>query len=145
MNQYQSKLAKFSKTKLDENQVVKIRDLLIERKLTYRQIAEIFNVSYWTVRNINNGKTWNHVEGIGSKIRKTTRGAKLDETQVAKIRDLLIEGKLTHQQIAKMFGVSFANIRVINDGKTWNHVEGMGSKLRPMKKKGCRVVGLRDR
>jgi hypothetical protein len=56
--------------------------------------------------------------------------SKLNETQVMKIRDLLIQGKLTFGQIGEMFGVSFQNIRSINDGRTWTHVEGIGSKIK---------------
>lgn len=123
--------------KLNEHLVMQIRDLLIEGKLTFKKIAEMFGVSEHTIYGINSGKLWVHVEGIGTKLKTTRRGgAKLDEAQVTQIRDLLIEGRLTYKQIAEMFGVSFANIRVINAGKIWAHVEGIGSKIRVMKKKG---------
>lgn len=150
MNQQQLKsLRTRSAAKLTEDQVIEIRDLLVEGKLTYRQIAEMFRVTEPTIYNINKGKTWDHIEGLGAKIRARTSCGKLDEAQVLKIRDLLLEGILTYKQIAEMFGISVANIRVINAGKTWTHVEGMGSRIRVIKNKGegldeSQVMKIRD-
>ncbi|MGL5878544.1 MAG: hypothetical protein ACRC2V_12310 [Xenococcaceae cyanobacterium] len=132
-----------SGAKLDEHLVMQIKDLLIEGKLTFREIAEKFDLSEHTIYGINSGKLWNHVKCEGVKLRTTRKGgAKLDETQVMQIRDLLAEGKLTYKQIAERFGVSFATIRVINAGKVWTHVEGIGSKIRVAKKKGEGDVDL---
>ena len=64
---------------------------------------------------------------------KKKGNVKLNETQVIKIRDFLIEGILTFNQIAEMFGVSHGTIRRIDKGEIWVHVEGIGSKIRPKK------------
>ena len=120
-----------SGSKLNEFEVREIRDLLVEGKLTFKQIAVMFDISFQMVRVINDGEAWTQIEGIGSKIRTRQKGnVKLDETQVMIIRDLLVEGKLTFNQIGEMFGVSHWTIRHIDNGKIWTHVEGIGSKIR---------------
>ena len=66
-------------------------------------------------------------------INSSKSGSKLNEVEVRQIRNLLIEGQLTMKQIANMFDVSLQMIRVINNGKAWTHVEGIGSKIRTKK------------
>lgn len=120
-----------SGAKLNEVEVRQIRDLLTEGKLTLKQIGNMFGVSYQMIRLINNGEAWTHIEGIGSKIRtRKTGNVKLNETQVMKIRDCLVEGRLTFNQIGEMFGVSHWTIRLIDKGKIWTHVEGIGKTIK---------------
>lgn len=45
--------------------------------------------------------------------------AKLTEDRVRQIRDLLDEGRLTHSEIAEIFGVTRSNIGAINTGRSW--------------------------
>jgi DNA-binding XRE family transcriptional regulator len=179
-----------SGSKLSEVEVKQIRGLLVEGKLTFKQIAKMFGVSCQTIRLINNGESWTQVEGIGLKIKtKRTGSIKLDNTKVAEIRDLLakekftmkqigeifnvspqtiglinksggsrirgsrqsnnniklnvdqvkeirdllIEGNMTFKEIGEKFGVSSQTIYLINIGKIWTNVEGIGSKLRTEK------------
>lgn len=49
--------------------------------------------------------------------------AKLTEQQVASIKDLLGESKLTFAEIAKMFSVKPETISCISQGRTWRHVD----------------------
>ncbi len=105
--------------------------MLAEGILTFKQIAEMFDVSFQMIRVINDGEAWTDIEGVGSKIRTRKRGnVKLNETQVVEIRDLLVNRKLTFKQIAEMFDVSVFTIYSINKGKIWTHVEGIGSRIR---------------
>lgn len=120
--------------KLNEAGVRQIRNLLIEGQLKIKQIADMFDVSSPMIRVINNGKAWTRVEGIGSKIRTRRKSnGKLNEAQVIEIRDFLIKGILTFNQIGEIFGVSHVTIRRIDKGETWTHVEGIGSKIRTKK------------
>lgn len=48
---------------------------------------------------------------------------KLDEYQVAQIRNLFENTKLNNQQIATMYGVSRPHISLIRSGKRWNPKE----------------------
>lgn len=50
-------------SKLIENDIRRIYTLLIEKRLTQREIAIIFNVSRSTITLIHNRKTWRHVNG----------------------------------------------------------------------------------
>ncbi|WP_333463708.1 hypothetical protein [Microcoleus sp. herbarium7] len=122
---------------LDDIKITEIRDLLAEEKFTMKQIGEIFNVPPQTIYLINTGKTWTNVEGIGSRIRgsrqSTNNNIKLNVDQVKEIRDLLIEGSLTFKEIGERFGVSGQTIYLINIGKIWTNVEGVGSKIRTKK------------
>lgn len=71
----------------------------------------------------------------GSKIGTS----KLTEVQVVEIRDLLLKGELAFKEICKMFSVSETTIRRINEGKDWTHIEGIGSRIRPKKKKKRKI------
>ena len=55
----------------------------------------------------------------GSKIGT----AKLNEQQVAEIKDLFNNTKLTQQQIGDLFGVDQTTISLIKMGKRWQHVQ----------------------
>lgn len=55
---------------------------------------------------------------LGSK----ARASKLTEPVVRQIKELLVEGKTTHRVLAKMFGVHFATISDLANGKTWRHI-----------------------
>lgn len=74
--------------------------------------------------NLPNNLTWKTVKSNladrllhGTHDRGTNNSrAKLDNTQLDKIREHLSEGKLTHQQIGVLFGVSRVFITKINTG-----------------------------
>jgi DNA-binding XRE family transcriptional regulator len=130
------KTERIGSIKLDNTKVAEIRNLLIEEKLTMKQIGEIFNVSPQTIGLINKGGSWTNVEGVISRIRgsrQSNNNIKLNIDQVKEIRDLLIEGNMTFKEIGERFGVSSQTIYLINIGKIWTNVEGIGSKLRTKK------------
>jgi DNA-binding XRE family transcriptional regulator len=122
--------------KLDNTKVAEIKDLLVEEKFTMKQIGEIFNVSPQTIGLINKSGSSTNIEGVGSRIRgsrQSNNNIKLNVDQVKEIRDLLIEGNMTFKEIGEKFGVSSQTIYLINIGKIWTNVEGIGSKLRTKK------------
>ena len=59
---------------------------------------------------------------IYSDLGKNATTAKLTEAQVKDIEELLKEGKLTHQQIADMYGVTRKVIGNINIGKSYKRI-----------------------
>lgn len=59
--------------------------------------------------------------GLGGLPGVTNPNAKLTEQEVAAVRGLLLEGKLTHREIGVMLGVSRAAISHISCGNTWKH------------------------
>jgi hypothetical protein len=48
-------------SKLTEDDVKKIKELLSYKDLTHKEISEIFGVDQSTVSNINTGRTWKHI------------------------------------------------------------------------------------
>lgn len=76
----------------------------------------------WGTRSENQKDAVNH----GTNFRPDNRGsnnghAKLTETQVKKIKNLLIV-KRSHIQIAKLFNVDRKTIYDIDNNKTWRHI-----------------------
>lgn len=47
--------------KLTEKEVIEICDLLVENKLTLKEIGKIYNVTKYTINNIKRKVTWKHV------------------------------------------------------------------------------------
>jgi len=54
--------SKNGKTKLNNEQVINIKKLLKDNKLTQAEIAKIFKISQSTINQINKNKTWKHVK-----------------------------------------------------------------------------------
>jgi DNA-binding CsgD family transcriptional regulator len=109
-------------SKLTEEKVIEIKKLLIENKLTLKEIKNRFGVGNRTISEINSGKRWSHVEGVGTKIRTTRGGRKLSFEQAEKIKKLLLEG-MTCTEVGQLFGVSRWTVQSIRQGKTWSLLE----------------------
>jgi len=114
--------------KLNEEQVLEIKKMFIERK-TIREIQKLYNVSYSCLVHIAKGYTWKHV---GDKIKDiehgiTPRGekhhnAKLTEANVKDIREKFKNG-VSKSSLAREFKVSCTSINRICDNKTWKDVK----------------------
>lgn len=63
-----------------------------------------------------------------SYVGNTARNAKLNETKVLEIVDLLNTTKMTHLEISKLYNVSKAAIGDINLGRSWNYLTGRKKK-----------------
>lgn len=118
----QLKGSKIAASKLTEDIVIQVKDLLIEGKLTFREIANRFGVGCNTISRINNGTQWRHVPGIGKPLKEIIATRKLELTQVARIKKFLADG-MSHADLAELFGVSRRTIYDIQQNKTWRHVE----------------------
>jgi transposase len=119
----QAKGSTIGSAKLNETQVLKVKQLLVEGKLSLRQIGQMFGVSATTISLINNGKSWTHVEGIGATIDESRSGKsfKLNEGKVKQIKKLIAEG-MSLTRIGNLFGVSVSTISEIKHNKAWIHV-----------------------
>lgn len=111
--------------KLTSKQVVAIREM-IQSGFSCSEVAERFGVSSGHVHGIAQGKFRRSDDGpIKHEKRYAVGelhpGAKLDEAKVREIKQMILQGQ-SRQQIAKIFGVSQANIGAIARGKTWRHV-----------------------
>jgi transcriptional regulator with XRE-family HTH domain len=110
-------------SKLTENTVIEIRDLLIEGKLTFKEIGDRFGIGSNAISEINSGKAWSHVEGIGNKLKTKISTRKLEEKHVKRIKKHLSNGIMDHAEISGLFGVSRKTISDIEQNKTWSHVK----------------------
>ena len=118
----QTKGSTVPSSKLTEDKVREIKDLLTEGNLSLKQIKNQFNVGIRTISEINSGKRWNHVEGIGTKIRIARCAKKLNTEQVERIKKLLSDG-VNCAEIGERFGVSRRAIQHIQQGKSWSSAE----------------------
>lgn len=53
--------------KLTAKDVIEIKRLIAEKQLRYKQIAELYNVSASTISDINNNRTWSHLQELSVK------------------------------------------------------------------------------
>ncbi len=85
-----------------------------------RSIATEFGVSPSMVSAIATGRTWAALDpDLPARLAQGPRkGKALSESQVARIKRLLLEGRST-RKIAREFGVSASTIQAISSGKTW--------------------------
>jgi len=74
----------------------------------------------WDTSKNNSYDTIKH----GKSNRGSINGkSKLTENEVIEIKKLLKSGNLTQKEIAVKFGVSDANINMINKNKRWSHIQ----------------------
>ena len=110
-----NKLSKFTEQDLKEIYV-----LLIDNKITMKEIAQKYNVYPSVIQNINNGKTYINKE-LDYPLRKPNTGSrKLTQEQVIKIIKTIKENpKMSLASIGRQFGLNSKNISSINCGTTY--------------------------
>lgn len=117
-----------SQAKLTEEQFQQVYKDLIDNKLTMQQIANKYELHLSSISNINNGHHYFH-SSINYPIRKMKPGvaginsgnSKFSKEDLDNIIQLLIENKLSIQEIASLYNVYDSTIRNINNGKTYKN------------------------
>lgn len=117
---------------LKEEDVIRIKHLLIKGIFTFNEIAEKFGVSRGVIGAISRGRDWRHVEVRGFT-PKLSKPSKLKDVDIIKLKEMLRDG-IQHRIIAEKFNVNPSNISMISTGKTWSHVEVEG--FTPIIRKG---------
>jgi DNA-binding transcriptional regulator YiaG len=113
--------------KLNEQQAVEIRELQV-LGISRKSIAVRFGVSESTIRALEEGRTWTHIQHASEIMRREKPvgsrvvTAKLNEAKVLEIKKLLQMGELQYK-IAKQFSVSRYCIGSIARGISWKHVK----------------------
>lgn len=127
---------KYGYSKLNKEQVIEIKKLLISGELSNKKISEIFNVSKTCISDIKVGNTYKDVIIEQEKIFYTPETelekntvktvskfySKLDIEKVKEIKRLLITTDLSCKEIGLMFGVSSSSIWDIKNDRSWRHV-----------------------
>ena len=112
-----------SQAKLTLKQVDEIRKRYSRGGITYKQLADEFNVSSPHIYSIVNAHVWH----TGYKrIGYTRRGdTKLTQTQVDEIREKYAKGDTTQRKLAKEYGVVHSQIGNVVRRKHWNYGGGV--------------------
>jgi DNA-binding MarR family transcriptional regulator len=108
--------------KITEKQVIAIRHLYKNHKITQMQLAATFKVSQHAISDIVNGATWRDVEGPRTHGTQRTGSSKLTPHDVALIRVLRKENKYKLYELADMFDISKEQITRVIHRKSWVHV-----------------------
>ncbi len=103
-------------SKLIEEEVLEIRDLIAACDLTLSEIADKYCVRKPTVAGIANGSLWSH---LGGPVEGRRRTKKLSAEVVEFCRYLYYEKDYTQAHLAKMAGVHPNTISQAIRGETW--------------------------
>jgi predicted XRE-type DNA-binding protein len=107
---------------------------LTEKEIYYIALYDSVNKGYNTTTGGEGMAGFNHTEESKAKISANRKGlalgesspnARLTETEVIQIKQLLVQG-LSQRKIAAQFNVSKGTIANIQRGQTWAHVEVEG-------------------
>lgn len=110
------------KQKLKEEDIIEIKKLLIDNKLTITEIANKYDITFGMVSAIKNLRIHKEIGlEFNKKLNKRHNVRKLNEDNVIKIKKMLVE-EISYADIAKDFGVSEKTIRNIKNNKTWTHI-----------------------
>jgi len=109
-------------TKITAEQAKKIHYLAWNTNLSNKEIGRMYNISWFTVRNIKIGKLWQEVTGQQPVEMKQRH--KLSPEEVLEIYNMAWCGKFTLKEIAKRFGVYVSTVSDIKLGKRWINITG---------------------
>lgn len=129
---------KSTSAKLTDSNVIDIRKQYKEGGITYRQLAQKYNVDYTNIACIISGKTWTYLdEDILSPSEIAERAsisrkaamagekhhqAKLSEQDIVIIRRRYKNEIISASQLAKEYYVTKENINNIISGRSWSHI-----------------------
>jgi hypothetical protein len=105
-------------SKLTDDNVQEICDLLDNRDLTHKQIADKYNVTRALISAIHEGKTWLHLTRR-DYVKPKHGTTKLSEDNVVEIYTESWKGELTSETICKKYGISESTVRNIKCGESW--------------------------
>lgn len=103
--------------KLSKDDVIYIASLN-KKEIDIKEIADLYNVSIYCIRDILNGKTWSFVTNIHQK-RGTKKFKKEDVLDVVHLYE---DENLEIQEIADKYNTSISIIKNILSGKTFSDI-----------------------
>lgn len=114
-----------SNSTLLEEEVMEIRDLLIEGQLTIKEIGDLFGVTDSTVYSIRRGDNWKHVVTEEDREKMpVSKVVHLTESEAVEIKELLLTGELTYKEILAATNVqtSANTVSNIKNGRTHSYL-----------------------
>ena len=120
-----AKIARMT-SKLDEEKVHQICQMLQDPRVMYKDIGAKFGVCDHSILDIAHGKNWKDISSQyvipeRSSKNRTTR-PKLTEEEVYQICEMLQDPYVMYKDIAAKFGVSVGCIQGIADGCNWSEI-----------------------
>ena len=116
-------------SRLTERDICEICQMLKDPGIKASDIAKIYNVSSYHIREIANGVAWTHITSQFPPIPKRLHygeysgNHKLTEELVHQVLQLKqTHPNLSYQEIADQFGVSATCIRYVLIGRTWKQI-----------------------
>lgn len=113
---------------LDSSQVIEIREIYTERKVTQEQLAQKYNVSTSIISRImrNQAYTWidGFIEGKQPQLPGQLSRRKLTSSQVIELRQSYAVGQVYQKELAKKYNVSPSTIGEIIRGEKYAEVDG---------------------
>lgn len=113
-----------------DDEVDKMIDLLLNTKLSLTEIANVCNCNRGYIKRLNKG-IFRKKDYLSYPLRQ--KELLLTERQVQEIITLILEGKMTQKEIAKLYGVARSTITNINNGSNFYIREGYDYPLRSKK------------
>jgi len=92
-----------------------IYDKLLNSDLSLKEIAELYKIHYGIIGEINKGHNYIK-EGYTYPLRKMT----LSKDDVNRLTFDLKYSNYTYEELAKMYGITFGQVKCINYGKSWH-------------------------
>ena len=110
--------------------VIKIKEVLRDTNLDYKEIAEMFDTNSNIIGRIYRGERWEWLEVDGfipkmprdNKFKKVKKMKNISNEDAKKIKELIVEGNLKQREIAEMFDVSRTVVTNIANGKRYSHI-----------------------
>lgn len=137
--------------KLTNQQVLEIINLLLNTNLSYKDIANKYNVCYNTIDLINRCKIWCHLHNFTSNIRQSSlnnkekphgtnageynSSSKISEKQAIEIINLLKYDERSLAQLARDLNISLNILYDINRCRTWKYLHNYKKNIRNEAKK----------
>ncbi len=103
--------------KISKKGVIEIKRLLAENKLTYREIANVYDVSISCISHIQRGSTWGTTGSVIDLSNRRNLAHKLSSDDVIEIKSRILAGESSFN-IAKDFDVSTGAISSIKTNRS---------------------------
>lgn len=131
-------------SKISNEELNEIRNLISNSKLTLTEIANKYNTSLPTIKRINSGQTYFDInlkyplrdDSLSREVRsKTTtkKQLKLSEKELREICELLLNTNLSMDKIAENYDVCQSTISQINLGRGYDQLEDYNYPIRKSK------------
>lgn len=122
--------SKHGMSKLDEAQVLEIRQMYADGGHTFASLAEMFGTSTANIGGIIRGTHWKHCGGPTSSDNSSNQVStgsshgmsKLDESSVLAIREAYAAGGITYKELGSIYSVTKQAIWHIIKRNTWTHI-----------------------